>query len=230
MSDQLYQGLELWPESMQARPLFILLHGLGASAEDMIPLAEQMRDEFPNAGFFLPQATFSFDGRGSDGRQWYSNNGIAEENRTARVAEAMPALYALVSYAQKRFNILNTDTALVGFSQGAIMALEFCVIHDGKVGRVLAFAGRFAELPDQAPEFTTIHLLHGEEDSVIPVGHAQAAYDRLMKIDGDVTLDVEPDVAHEIPGVLVKRAIHRLKTYIPRRSWKRALGGAGEVS
>lgn len=225
MADLIYQGLELWPESTQAKQLFILLHGVGAQASDMIPLADRLKDEFPQAGFFLPDATFPFEGGGS-GRQWYSNGGISEANRAARVLAAMPALHSLVDYAQKRFNVLQSDTALAGFSQGAIMALHFAVLHDGLVGRVLAFSGRFAELPEKAPELTTLHLLHGQEDLVISVEHAHAAYERLKEIGGDVTLDVVSGVGHELHKELCDRAIHRLKTSIPLRSWRQAMKNA----
>ena len=221
----MYQGLELWPEFMQPQQLFILLHGYGGQASDMVPLADRLKDEFPNAAFFLPDATFPFEGGGS-GRQWYSNSGVTEENRPARVNEAMPVLFALVSYAQNRFNVLQTDTAIAGFSQGANMALQFSVLHDGLVGRVLAFSGRFAALPDKAPGLTTLHLLHGEEDSVISAEHAQAAHARLVQIEGDVTLDVIPGVGHEINALLSERAIHRLKTTIPKRSWNLAMKSA----
>lgn len=225
MTEQIYKGLELWPESMQVQQLFILLHGLGAQASDLVPLADELMEAFPQAGFFLPEGTFPFDGGGS-GRQWYSNIGINEESRAARVAAEMPTLFALVGYAQKRFNVLQPDTALVGFSQGAHMALQFGVQHDGYVGRVLAFAGRFAALPAKAPELVTIHLLHGEDDNVIPAAHAQTAYDRLKEIEGDVTLDIMPGIGHEIHPAMSERAIHRLKTTIPMRSWKQAMKGA----
>ncbi len=222
MFEENTNGHELWPESMQAGQLFILLHGLGASASDLLPLAEKLRDEFPAAGFFLPEASFPFDGGGS-GRQWYSNAGIDESNRPSRVAAAMPALLALVTRAQQRFNVLQSATALAGFSQGAIMALELAALHDGAVGRVLVFSGRFASLPQQAPALTTLHLLHGEDDPVISAEHAHAAYARLMQLEGDVTLDVASGLGHELHPAIAERAIHRLKTTIPVRSWKQAL-------
>jgi phospholipase/carboxylesterase len=226
MTDLMYQGLELWPESMQPQQLFILMHGVGGRAADMVLLADRLKDEFPNAAFFLPDGIFPFDGGGS-GRQWYSNSGVTEENRAGRVNEAMPVLLALVSYAQNRFNVLQTDTAIAGFSQGANMALQFSVLHDGLVGRVLAFSGRFAALPEKAPELTTLHVLHGEEDSVISVEHAHAAHARLVQLEGDVTLDVVPGAGHEISAVMCERAIHRLKTTIPKRSWNLAMKSAG---
>ena len=225
MSEQFFQGIELLPETMPIKQLFILLHGVGARSSDLVPLANKLRNAFLNAAFLLPDGTFPFEGVGN-GRQWFSIRGVNEDNRASRVVEAIPSLHAFVKNAQDRFNILQSDTALVGFSQGAIMALEFSVLHDGHVGRVVAFSGRFAKLPEKAPELTTLHLLHGEDDPVIPVEHAHAAYERLMDMNGDATLDVASSVGHEIHAALSDRAIYRLQTCIPLRSWNQALNSA----
>jgi phospholipase/carboxylesterase len=226
-----FHGFELLPGTAAVKQLFILLHGVGARSFDLVPLAHQFRNVFPDAAFLIPDGIARFDGGGPfDGgdnrRQWFSISGVTEENRVARVAGVMPALHDMVRQAQDRFRILQTDTALVGFSQGAIMALEFSIVHDGNVGRVVAFSGRFAKLPEKVPNLTTLHLLHGEDDRVIPVKHAHAAYERLMELQGDATLDIASSVGHELHAVLADRAIHRLQTCIPLRSWKQALSGA----
>lgn len=231
MAEQIFQGIELLPETTPIKQLFILLHGVGARPSDLVPLANKLRDAYPGAAFLLPEGTFPFDGggpfdSGGNRRQWFSISGVTEENRASRVAEAIAALHAVVRHAQDRFNILQSDTALVGFSQGAIMALEFSVVHDGNVGRVVAFSGRFAKLPEKAPELTTLHLLHGEDDRVIPVEHAHAAYEKLMELQGDATLDVASSVGHEIHAALTDRAVYRMQTCIPLRSWKQALNSA----
>jgi phospholipase/carboxylesterase len=225
MAEQVFQGIELLPASTPAKQIFVLLHGVGAAPSDLLPLAYRIRDAYPDAAILLPAGTFPFDGNGN-GRQWFPIRGVTEENRPARVAEAIPALRALVRNAQDRFKVLPSDTALAGFSQGAIMALEFSALHDGEVGRVLAFSGRYAKLPEKAPEFTTLHLLHGEDDNVIPASHTYAAYERLSELQGDVTLDVASSVGHEMHAALAERAINRLQTCVPLRSWKRALGSA----
>jgi len=229
MAEKIFHGIEFLPKAGAIKQLFILLHGVGARSSDLVPLAHQFRNVFPDAAFLIPDGIAPFDGGGQFGnggnrRQWFSINGVTEENRAARVVEAMPALHDLVRHAQDRFKVLQSDTALAGFSQGAIMALEFSVAHDGDAGRVLAFSGRFAKLPEKAPELTTLHLLHGEEDRVIPVEHAYAAYERLMELQGDATLDVASSVGHELHPALADRAIYRLQTCVPLRSWKQALG------
>ena len=225
MTEKTSQSIELLPEAMPAKQLFILLHGVGSKPSDLVPLANYLKETFPSAAFFLPEGTEPFDG-GGNGRQWFSISGVSDDNRISRVANAMTGLRALVKDAQDRFNVLQSDTALIGFSQGAIMALEFCIVHDGGVGRVLAFAGRFAQLPEKAPELTTLHLLHGENDPVIPVEHAKAALAKLKDLNGDTTLDIAALAGHEINAELADHAIRRLQTHIPLRSWKKAMEGA----
>ena len=225
MAEHDFQGIELLPATGPIKQLFILLHGVGGEPSDLLPLAEALGAAFSQAALLLPEAPAPFDG-GDSGRQWFSIDGVTDENRAARVADAMPALHALVRQAQDRFKVMQPDTALAGFSQGAIMALEYAIAHDGAVGRVLAFSGRFATLPEQAPEFTTLHLLHGKEDRIVPVDHAYAAYERLSQRQGDATLDVASSVGHKIHVALVDRAVYRLQTCIPLRTWKHALSSA----
>ena len=225
MTEPAFQGIELLPATGPVRQLFILLHGVGGTASDLLPLAEALGAAFPQAACLLPDGFAAFDA-GDGGRQWFSIDGVTEDNRATRVAEAMPALHALVRQAQDRYKVMQPDTALAGFSQGAIMALEYAIAHDGSVGRVLAFSGRFATLPDRAPELTTLHLLHGKEDRIVPVEHAYAAYERLSQRQGDATLDVASSVGHDIHAALVDRAVYRLQTCIPLRTWKHALSSA----
>lgn len=216
-----FEGIELRPELETPKQLYVLLHGLGSRASNLLPFARRLQEDYPDAAFLIPDAPDDFDG---GGYQWYSIRGLTDENRPARVAKAVSFVHALIRQGQERLKMLPPDTALVGFSQGASVALEFCSAHDGSVGRVLAFSGRYAKLPDKAPELITIHLLHGKEDQVIPVEHAYAAYERLAALHGDVTMDIASSVGHEMHGALIERAIYRLQTCVPLRSWERALG------
>ena len=218
------RSLEFLPEpGVDVRQLFILLHGVGGSPDNLRPLAEAVRAAFPAAAVLAPEGFEPFDGGGS-GRQWFSVRGVTEDNRAERVAQAMPPLEAYVREAQARFSLLQSDTALAGFSQGAIMALELVQAHDGMAGRVIAFSGRYAQLPKAAPQYTTLHLLHGADDPVMSVAHIQAAQARLEELHGDSTIDIASHVGHDLHPALIQRAIVRLQTCVPLRSWEAALG------
>ncbi len=189
-----FRGIEMLPASRLPGQLFVLLHGAGSS--DIALLAEKLRAAYPEAAILIPDGAFPL---------------------------TPAAVHELVRGAQDRLNVLPTDTAIAGFSQGAVVALEYSKAHDGFAGRVLAFSGRYATLPDEAPELATIHLFHGRDDEVMPVEHAWQAYQRLAELRGDVTIDIASNVGHELHASLVDRAINRLQTCIPLRSWQRAL-------
>ncbi len=216
-------AFELLPLEGEARQLFILLHGMGGAPESMRPLGEALRRAFPQAAILAPAGFEPAEG-GGQGRLWFSVRGVDEENRPERVARALPALVEYIRASQARFHLLQSDTALAGFSQGAIMALEAVGAHDGLAGRVLAFSGRYARMPQWAPQYTTIHLLHGANDAVMPVAHAQQAQARLDELHGDSTIDIATRVGHELHPALIERAIVRLQTCVPLRSWEAALG------
>lgn len=215
-------ALEILPQA-PPRQLFILLHGAGGTPHDMQALAHALQAAFPQAAILAPAGLLPYDA-GAPGRQWFSTSGIHDGNRAERVAHAMPALVDYIRAAQARLGLLQSDTALAGFSEGAIMALEAVQAHDGLAGRVLAFSGRYAQLPKSAPQYTTIHLLHGADDAVMAVSHTQAAQARLDALHGDATIDVATRVGHTLHPALIQRAIERLQTCVPLRSWEAALG------
>ena len=170
--------IEWLPAGGAPEQLLVLLHGVGASGSGMAGFAQMLRNEFPQAAVLAPDAPNPFDGGGL-GRQWFSVAGVDEANRPARVAAALPALVDWVKATQRRLGVGPAATALAGFSQGGILALEAAALEDGLAGRVLAFGARYAQLPAAAPRHTTVHLFHGAADPVIAATHARAALEHL---------------------------------------------------
>ncbi len=226
--------LQWLPAVGRAEQLMILLHGGGGSAAGMAPLAAALQAEFPQAALLAPEGFDPVDS-GLAGRQWFAMNGpdgpVTETNRPARVAAALPRLTDWVRAAQVATGVAPAATALVGFSQGAILSLELVQRHDGLAGRVLSFSGRYATLPDRALAHTTLHFFHGATDTVIPAAQTQLAMDRLTSLRGDATADIADGVGHELTPELVRCAIDRLRSHIPHRTWIAAMGavpGQGE--
>jgi phospholipase/carboxylesterase len=222
------QPLEYLPASGAPDLLFLLFHGVGARPYDMLPVMDRLAAEYPQAALLAIPSPDPFDAvpGGGSGTQWFSVKGVDEQNRPGRVAEAMPRFVQAVREQQARFAIEWPRTALVGFSQGAIMALEAVQAEPRLAGRVLAFAGRHARLPTHVPVDTTVHLLHGLDDRVVPPGPAVAAARQLVGLGADVTADVLPGIGHELHPLLIERAVEQLRGFLPKRAWREALSEA----
>jgi phospholipase/carboxylesterase len=214
--------IEWLPASGRTEQLILLLHGWCSDAMAMAPLAQALRNAFPQAAVLAPEAPHTSDkGRG---RQWYSIKDLTQEAWPARVAGVLPMLQAWVLAQQQRLGVGPAATALGGFSQGAILALEAVQAEDGLVGRVLAFSGRYVQLPTAAPRHTTLHLFHGGADPVIAASHSRQALERLGALNGDATLDIAEGIGHQLHPALTERALFRLRNHIPARTWAAALG------
>ncbi|MEK8029825.1 esterase [Ideonella sp. DXS29W] len=233
MSSEETRVLQWLPAQGRPEQLMLLFHGVGDSAQGMAGLASGLRRAFPQAAVMAADGFEPFDGDPSGalgGRQWFSRNGVDDGNRAQRVRQVLPKLGAWVRGAQQATGVGPAATALVGFSQGAICVLELAQAEDGLAGRVLAFAGRYASLPERALQHTTLHFFHGADDAVIPADHARAAMQRVADLQGDATIDIAQGVGHELPAALLQCAIDRLRTHIPHRTWAAALGAVPSLS
>ena len=201
----------------QAGQLTLLFHGVGARPESMAWLGGRLATEFPKAMVVSVAAPTRSDM--ALGFQWFSVVGVTEENRSARIAEVMPSFAACVAYWQRQAGVTAAATALIGFSQGAVMALESTKLATPLASRVVAISGRFAALPDAAPADVAVHMLHGKADTVIPYSHTVNAAHRLRDLGCDVTADVLPFIGHEIHPELADLVVTKLTTHIPQRIW-----------
>ncbi|MBX3622928.1 MAG: esterase [Rhizobacter sp.] len=213
------------PASGPTELLFLLFHGVGQDSSGMAPLAQRLADEYPQAAVVCLDAPDAFDA-GPKGRQWFSAQGLSEALRVERVAAALPRFIATVRTVQQQFHMPWERTALAGFSQGAIMSLEAVQAEPALAGRVLAFSGRHALAPEHAPHDTTVHLFHGMADTVVPPGPAIDAAERLVALGGDVTADVLPGIGHTLHPALMDKALEQLRTFLPKKVWRDAMGEA----
>lgn len=211
------------PEGVPGQ-LVLLFHGVGATAADMLPLARRLAERFPQAFVVCVNAPVASDL--GQGFQWFSVVGIDEASRPARVAAAMDGFVEQVRGWQRASGASIASTALVGFSQGAIMALESTARPDALAGRIVAIAGRYAAAPHAPPAGTTLHLIHGKADPVIGYAHTVRAAEALVAAGADLTADVLPFVGHRIDDRVAELLIERLTTYVPRRLWEEALRSA----
>lgn len=192
--------------------LILLFHGVGSTAESMVPLGRRLGAALPQAAVISVYSPDASD-IGS-GYQWFSVRGVTEENRPQRVADSLSRFVECVRGLQKATRTSPRQTTLIGFSQGAIMALESTQIAEHLAGRVVSIAGRFAGRPERRPESTSLHFIHGKSDPVISSSHAVAAAEQLAQLGAAVTADVIPHLGHGINREAEDLLIERLKSGI----------------
>ena len=156
------------------------------------------------------------------GYQWIASEGLDDARRIERVAAEIPALHATVRHWQRVSGLDPEATLLVGFSQGAMMVLEASTQSrtGALAGRVVALAGRYAQLPAANPAGTTLFFVHGTADSVVDTVDAAS---HLLALGADVVVDLIPSLGHEIDTAVLDLLVRRLRTHVPRRHWEAAL-------
>ncbi len=187
--------------------LVLLFHGVGSNASDLVPLGEALAPHLPAAVIVSVQAP---DAAGR-GWQWFSVQGVTEADRPARVAAAMPGFLQSVRRWQAATAVEPARTTLIGFSQGAIMALESTQLEGPPANRVIALSGRFARPPRVAHASVRTHLMHGDADAVMPVRGTVDALAQLQGLRAVATLDRFPGLGHGIDGRMVDAIVRRLE-------------------
>jgi len=203
--DMIIQHLDSPPQ--RPTELVLLFHGVGSDAQSLRPLGEALRGSLNHAWIVSVRSPETSE---LGGWQWFSVQGITEANRPTRVAAAMPRFVETVHHWQREAGVDVAATTLIGFSQGAIMALESTQLHQPSAARIVAIAGRFAQIPRVAPPQTRLHLMQGEQDRVMPVALAVDAAERLQRLGANVTLDRFAGLGHGIDGRVARRLIERL--------------------
>jgi phospholipase/carboxylesterase len=179
--------------------LVIMLHGVGSSGADLAPLSNAWTQALPGAVFVSPNAPApsSF----GSGYQWFSVAGVTEENRSGRIQEARASFDTVIStiVEENGFSDRLDRVALVGFSQGTIMALDAVASGRWPVGAVVGFSGRLASpLPLEPATATPILLIHGSADPVIPSAESTKAAAALQALGMTVDTVIVPGLPHTI--------------------------------
>lgn len=199
--------LELPPISATApRRLLVFLHAAGSSPEGFAPVAIAWQLKFPGATAVLLQGLR----RSGDASRWFDPARV-DASGAARIDEAIDAVADRIASLQQALGTDAAQTVLVGFAQGATVALELARARPRLAAIVVAYAARLVR-PMQPGERIgpTVHLIHGEFDSVVPAVHASRAFRGMRAVGADVTLDIVEDESHAIGQGMVNLGTARV--------------------
>jgi phospholipase/carboxylesterase len=209
------------------RRLVVLLHGLGADGNDLIGLAPAWARLLPEAEFVSPNAPFPCD-MAPSGYQWFSAQDRSPAAVLAGVRAAAPILDAFLDEALASRGLGDGDLALVGFSQGTMMALFVGLRRAQAAAGILGYSGRLlapdllaGELRSRPP----VLLVHGTEDPLVPyesLAAAKAALDKLGVASETLTC---PGIGHSIDEAGLRRGGQFLQRVLARPAGAKAAPG-----
>jgi phospholipase/carboxylesterase len=182
-----------------ATSLVVLLHGYGADGNDLIDLARAWAPHLPGTAFASPHAPEPCaDAPG--GRQWFPLSLADLHLLWPGVQRAAPGLNAFLDAELARLDLGERRLVLVGFSQGAMLALHVGPRRQLPPAGIIGYSGylvgtdHLAETTQRPP----ILLVHGEDDMTVPVLALHAAAPALGSAGFAVEWHVRPGVGHGI--------------------------------
>jgi phospholipase/carboxylesterase len=186
-----------------AKQLVVFLHGYGADGNDLISLCNHWRPVLPDAAFISPNAPEPLPDAPFGGRQWFGLTFRDPQERWRGVQRAGPNLDAFLDEELAALGLGDEALALVGFSQGTMMALHVGLRRPKPMAAIVGFSGMLVEpnrLKADIRSRPPIMLIHGDADEVIPVEALHQARAALGAAGLAVEWHVRPGLPHGIDG------------------------------
>jgi predicted esterase len=191
----------------------IFLHGRGATAEDILGIADEL--QFSDLAYLAPQAA----------RQtWYPNSFLAPiANNEPWLSSALELVGSIVEKLGHA-GVPTTRVVILGFSQGACLATEFVARNPERYGGLVAFTGGLI-----GPEGTGFHysgnldrtpcfLGSGDPDPHVPWERVLESASVLRSLGGKVTLKRYPGMPHTVSSDEISVAKKILSSFDLERS------------
>ena len=187
----------------KAKQLVVFLHGWGADGNDLIGLSRHWSKPLPGARFVSPHAPYACQGNPA-GRQWFSFRNESPETITKGAAHAAAIINRFLDEALEGLGLDDGRLALVGFSQGAMMALHVALRRANPCAGVVAYSGAIVgaeTLADEIRSRPPVLLAHGDADQVVPFESLAASVEILGRHKVPARWHAARKLGHGIDGV-----------------------------
>ncbi len=203
------------------KSLVIFLHGYGADGADLLGLADVLAPQLPDTSFVAPDAAERIPGA-PYGLQWFAIprfDGASEEVAAAGLQRSAEDLSDFIDQRLKYENLGPESLVLLGFSQGAMMALHVAPRRAAKIAGVIAISGQLL-VPERLQAETVskppVLVMHGDEDQVVDFTEMTAACNALFSAGFDTYGHVMEGSGHGIAQDGLAKALAFLKKVLPR--------------
>lgn len=177
-----------------AQRAVLMLHGRGASAQDILSLSDYVQGA--DIVFVAPQATQN---------TWYPYSFMAPiEANEPGLSSALEVVETLVARLHDEFNFAYEKIFLLGFSQGACLALEYVARNPQRFGGVFGLSGGLIgpenQLPDYAGDLqqTPVFLGCSDVDPHIPKARVLESEQIFKGVNANVLTKLYKNFPHSV--------------------------------
>ena len=197
-----------------------MLHGYGGDGNDIAPVTINWKRFLPNTIFICPDGpeTCSINPMGY---QWFDLNSEDEEYITKKALEAEDTLKKFIVEIKNKFNLLNSNICLSGFSQGCMMSINVGLSDKEKFAGILGFSGKIInkiDLDKRIFSKPSTLLIHGDQDEIVPPVNLLEAKDFFERNKIDIITKMVKGCGHNIPieassaGLIFLKKIFNIKS------------------
>jgi phospholipase/carboxylesterase len=198
-------GPRIAASSGTTKQLVVFLHGYGADGSDLIELGRLWQPLLPDTAFVSPDAPEPC-AEAPIGRQWFGLTRRDPNERWLGVQRAAPVLDRFIDAELARVGVAQSALALVGFSQGTMMALHVGLRRATPPAAIVGYSGLLAA-PNQTDVAAMAHeiisrppvlLIHGDSDPLIPPQALPMSATALRALGLNVETHMSSGVGHGI--------------------------------
>lgn len=197
-------------------PMVVGLHFLGGGPQTSV--ADYADPDFP-IRLILLAGPYEFEGGYSwfpDGEEFYDQ---APEQQLPVILQMAGKLGTFLAAVATKYPTLDRPL-VTGFSQGADLVYTLALRHPNQVSAALPMGGRLmpalAESLEEGREYPEVTILHGEEDPIVPIGEARAAYSALRNAGLQVEFLTYADTGHDYPAAMKNDYLRSIRAHIAR--------------
>jgi len=200
----LLQGPTLKPLSQTSpKHLVVLLHGYGSNGADLIAIGRTWHKLLPTTEFVAFNAPFPCLGSPyAESYQWFDLRDFDPTLMDAGLSQAVPLLNASIDKYLEERGLSDDNLALVGFSQGTMMALRAGLARKRPCAGIVGYSGTFINgTTTTVTSLPEILLIHGDQDPVVDIANLSQSAQGLSLLGAKVRTHICKDLDHSIDNV-----------------------------